>query len=150
MPKLSPAFNLLMSPSLLLIAFCSEWIKRFISRTFKSLPVTSSPRFASTCLHVLTLYVLQYSKKHSAESDELKCLEAKQTEDCFALSLAIMAVTSKCTEADAPEEGKVCFDFQYFVPMHKRYFEHFPFLQVMQRGTAGTSAEIFTPVVTVL
>lgn len=151
MPKLPPAFTLLMSPSLLLTAFCSDWKKRYISRTFKSLPVTSNPRFASTCLHVLTLYILQYSKKHSADADEPKCLEAKHTEDCFALSLAIMAVTSKCTEADAPkEEGKVFFDFQYFVPMYKRYFEHFPFLQVTHRVTAGISAELFTPVVTVL
>jgi len=127
MPKLPPAFTLLMSPSLRLIAFCSEWKKMFISKTFKSLPVTSNPRFASTCLHVLTLYALQYSKKHSADSDELKCLEAKHTEGCFVLSPAIMAVTSKRTEADAPkEEGKVCFDFQHFVPMYKRCFEHFP------------------------
>lgn len=151
MPNLHPAFTPLMSPSLLLIAFCSECKKRFISRTFKSLPVTSNPRFASTRLRVLTLYVHQYSKKHSADSDEPKRLEAKHTGDCFALSLAIMAVASKCTEADAPkEERKVCFDFRYFVPMYKRSFEHFPFLQVTQRVTADISAEIFTPVVTVL
>lgn len=151
MPKLHPASTLLTSPSLLLIAFCSEWEKRFIRRTFKSVPVTSNPRFASTRLCVLTLYIHQYSKKHSADSDEPKRLEAKHTGDCFALSLAVMAVASKCTEADAPKEGgKVCFDFRYFVPMYKRSSEHFPFLQVTQTVTADISAEIFNPVVTVL
>lgn len=55
------------------------------------------------------------------------------------------------TEAGAPkEEGKVSFDFQYFVPIYKRHFEHFPFLQVMHGVTAGISAEVFTRLVAVL
>lgn len=145
--KVTPVLTLLMSPSL---HFALSGEKRFISRTFKSLPVTSNPKFASTCLRVLTPCTLQYSKKHSADSDELKCLEAKHPEDCFALSPAVMAVTSKSTEADAPKGGKVCFDFQYFVPTYKRHFEHFPFLQVRHRASAGISAEIFTPLVTAL
>lgn len=51
-------------------------------------------RFACPHLCVPALHVLEYSKKHSAGSDELKCLGAKHTADCFTLSEALMAVTS--------------------------------------------------------
>lgn len=78
-----------------------------MSRTFPSLPLTSNPGLAFACPCVLTLSVLPYSKKHSAETDELRCLEAKHTADCFARSPALMAATSKCLDAEAPK-GKVC------------------------------------------